>query len=123
MCRSRRWAGNRRYPRAVPIDVVLRDEGAKEIRGLADPAGGTFDAAGDFDRLLYVNPALRVWSTFDPDDDVTLRAAECSELLTELPHLLALAKPGTETRGLERLRVLAEHCVGLPGATLLVRGD
>lgn len=104
---------------AVPIDVVLRDESAREVRGLPDPAGGTFDAAGDFDRLLDVDPSLRVWSAFDAEGDVTLSAKECSEL----PRVLPLAKPGRESRGLERLRVLAERCVDLQGATLLVRGD
>lgn len=107
----------------MPIDVVLRDGSANEVRGLADPAGGKFDAAGDFDRLLDVDPSLRVWSAFDAEGYVTLTAVECSELLVELPRLLALAKPGPERRGLERLRTLAEQCIGLPGATLLVRGD
>jgi hypothetical protein len=107
----------------VPIDVVLRDENGREVRALSDPAGGTFDAAGDFDRLLYIDASLRAWSRVDPDGSVVSSGDECSELLAELPTLLALSKPGRERRGLERLRVLAEQVVATPGATLLVRGD
>jgi hypothetical protein len=36
----------------VPIYVELRDGEGRPIRGMPDPSGGTFDAAGDFDRFI-----------------------------------------------------------------------
>jgi len=90
---------------------------------LTDPTGGTFDAAGDFDRLLGANPDRPFRSLFLPDDEVTLTPDQCALLVNDLTYLQPMAKPGPERRGLERLRVLAEICRDGPGTALLVCGD
>jgi hypothetical protein len=56
----------------VAIYVELRDETGLAVTGLKDPSGGTFDAAGDFDRFLdqptygQVPDGLPVLESLDP---------------------------------------------------------
>ncbi len=107
----------------MPLDAVLYDEGGTQVRGLPDPSGGTFDAAGNFDGLVGVDPSLTVWSSLDPDGEVLVRQAQAASLLAELPCLLSVSKPGPERRGLERLRVLTERLADEPGYVLRLLGD
>lgn len=107
----------------MPIVAVLYDDEGQQVRALPDPIGGTFDAAGDFDRLLGVDASLGVWSSLDPEGEVSLGADRARELLEELPTLIAASRPGVERRGLERLRVLSEHLAAEPSYVLTFLGD
>lgn len=107
----------------MPIDAVLYDDEGRQVRGFADPAGGTFDAAGDFDRLVGVDDSLVVWSSLDPEGEVSLGAAQARELLAEIPTLITASRPGPERRGLERLRVLIERLAAEPNYVLTFLGD
>jgi hypothetical protein len=98
---------------------------------LPDPAGGTFSAAGDFDRLLSMDgelplpdpPHLSALSRVEGYADVEFTGGELAQVAQEAKLLMSLAEPGPELRGLDRLRVLAEFGARTPGAVLLVQGD
>jgi hypothetical protein len=95
----------------VGVNVVLKLESGKEVRGLADPAGGTFDAARDFDRLLSAtDESIRMLKDVDPYGDTVFNALQMPALLTDLDRLTALDLAPIERRGLDRLRVMAERC-------------
>jgi hypothetical protein len=93
----------------VPIRVELRTERGEVIRNLADPSGGTFDAAGDFDRLLTNADGLM--RGVDPYGDTVFNRIQADDLVNEVDRL-ATANDATpmERRGLARLRVMAERC-------------
>ena len=101
------------------------------IVALPDPSGGMFDAAGDFDRLLPMEnqlpvrdaPELPMLSRIEAYADVEFSSDDMVAVGKEAARLMQVAKPGPETRGLERLRVLAEHGAQVPGAVLRVEGD
>jgi hypothetical protein len=117
------------YALAVPIVCELVVDGRAVT--LPDPAGDTFDAAGGFDRLLPIRGALPpdptsdvpVLSRIDPDGEVEFTVKDIKAISAEIGILLARAKPGVETRGLNRLRVLVDHGRHVPGAVLRVLGD
>lgn len=82
-----------RYPAisciSVGVAAVLVDDAGRERGGLPDPAGGTFDAAGDFDRLLG-DPRtghLQMWTSIDVYGQTELS-----------PGQAALASPGASRR-------------------------
>ena len=105
------------------VQVYLYRAG-KRISGLADPSGGHFDAAGDFDRLIpTADTAFPVLSRVDPDQDLELDPQSMPELTAEIDRLLPQARQGPEQRGLLRLRALAQTCAATPGASLLFLGD
>lgn len=96
----------------------------EQLVGLADPAGGTFDAAGDFDRLMpTADRSFPVLSRADPYGELHLHSAEMPQLLSEIERLLPTARHGPERRGLDRLRVLAEVCATMPEASIAFVGD
>lgn len=107
------------------VIVVLRRSSGEDVRGLPDPAGGTFDAAGDFDRWLSppVDSELRALSLVDADGTTTLGSGQVALLLADVAHLLASDLKPTERRGLERLRALAERCAGDEELSLWFIGD
>ncbi|MBC7373454.1 MAG: hypothetical protein H7323_05635 [Frankiales bacterium] len=92
---------------------------------MPDPAGGTFDAAGDFDRLLVDSPVVRlpVWSSIDPHGVVDLSADGAERLLVELATVILTAEPGAEQNGLRRLSALCQECARHPALTLRFIGD
>jgi hypothetical protein len=93
----------------VPIVAILRNEHGEQQRGLDDPSGGTFDAAGDFDRLIPVNdPSYRLIGQIDPYGETVFNWFQMTDLLADLDRLHT-AK-AVELRGLARLRRLAELC-------------
>ncbi len=93
------------------IVVIVEREDGQEVRGFPDPAGGTFDAAGDFDRVLPEgDESFTVLKLVDPDGDTVLNATDIKGLLADIDRLAALALNPVERRGLDRLRVMAEHC-------------
>jgi hypothetical protein len=107
----------------MPIDAVVLDASGKELRGFPDPAGGTFDAAGNFDRLVGCDAALAVWSLVDPDRELRLTQEQSRSLIAEIAVLLDLSKAGPERRGVDRLRVLAERSSTDATLSLVFRGD
>ena len=91
------------------------------VRGLPDPSGGTFDAAGDFDRLLGL-PDGTSFSRIDPYSDTSFTAEELSELLAAISHHLAFDLSGTERRGLLRLEAMA-IAARRSGGSVKILGD
>jgi hypothetical protein len=106
----------------VGIQVTLRRADGRPLRGLADPNGGTFDAAGDFDDMLG-SPDLPVLGGMDPYGETTFDARQTIALIADVDSALGHAKPGPETRGLHRLRAMAEMCQTDESLTLHVLGD
>lgn len=108
--------------REVGVRVVLRVDGRQAT--LADPAGGTFDAAGDFDRLLPVSAeAFPVLSRIDPFGEVRIPTEDLSALASEVDSLLEMPIDGAERRGLLRLRELATKGQTLATSELRFVGD
>jgi hypothetical protein len=104
----------------VQVELVVAGE---RIRALPDPAGGLFDGAGDFDRLLRASgPDRALLSAVDPHDETRLGPGEMSALIAEIDLILDKAKPGPERRGLMRLRAMAVRC-RQEGGQLLFTGD
>ncbi len=105
------------------VDAVLR-VGGELVVGLPDPSGGTFDAAGDFDRLLPLNPdAFPILSRIDPEGVAEFGPSEMAAIVDEAERVLALVKAGPERRGVLRLQALAAHGSGIPLAALRITGD
>ena len=89
--------------------AVLRNEQGEQELGLADPNGGTFDAAGDFHRLIPSDdPSYGPIRHVDPWGSTVFDRLQMLDLLADIDRL----QPNTpdETRGLARLRRLAELC-------------
>ena len=105
------------------VSAVLVDAAGRQAGGLEDPAGGSFDAAGDVDRLLDAVPQAATWSGVDVFGETRLSSAGARALLAELPLLEAVAVDGPERRGLARLSVLAAMCERDDSLTLLFVGD
>jgi hypothetical protein len=83
------------------------------IRGLADPAGGTFDAAGDFDPLIGRGAGYRLLQAVDPgggEYGAVFDAAQMDDLLSDIDLAMSRAALPVEQRGLQRLRVMAVRC-------------
>jgi hypothetical protein len=95
-----------------------------QVLVLADPSGGTFNAAGDFDRLLPVpGDDFPVLARVEPYSDVVISGTDLAALAFEAARLLKLADTGPEQRGLLRLRALAVAGQDEPDAELWFIGD
>lgn len=104
----------------VQVELVVAGE---RIRALPDPAGGLFDGAGDFDRLLRASdPETALLNAVDPHGETRLGPGEMSALIAEIDLMLGKAKPGPERRGLMRLRTMAVRC-GQEHGQLVFTGD
>jgi hypothetical protein len=91
---------------------------------LADPSGGTFNAACDFDRLLPVSgKTFPVLARVDPYGDAIVASSDLVALASEVGLLLKQAKQGPERRGLLRLQTLALAGCGEPDAVIRFIGD
>jgi len=98
---------------------------------LPDPAGGTFNAAGDFDRLLPMfgdtaserNSPLNVLSRVDSEGCVVFDAPAMADVVGDVDLLAPRASVGPESRGLARLRVLAVRGAKIAHAELHAIGD
>lgn len=104
------------------IDVTLRRGDGQPLKGLPDPTGGTFDAAGDFDDLLE-SSTLPVLGSFDPYGQITLDSQSMEALIVDVDTALNQPGTGSQARGLRRLRVMAEMCRADESLTLHVMGD
>lgn len=113
----------------MPIRVELRDQTGRVRTALRDPSGGTFDAAGDFDRFIdrppygQVPAGLPVLESVDPFGETQLPSGVMGRLIADCDRALAVANSGPERRGLLRLRVLAQECSRDPNSTLVCVGD
>ena len=107
----------------MPVQVVLIDaDGRPQTWG--DPAGGRFDAAGGFDRLIGIDAQLLpMWSSLYAEEDWTFEIDDLAGLLQDLDVLESRAVAGAEQRGLGRLRLLAQAALADPVLTLEWRGD
>jgi len=91
---------------------------------LTDPAGGTFTAAGDFDRLLPVSgTSFPILARVDPYGTVVVLGTGMAAVVVEVGLLLEQAQTGSERRGLLRLRALAIAGQAESGAVLRFSGD
>ena len=113
----------------MPIYVELRDPTGRARIGLPDPSGGTFDAAGDFDRFIDQPPyrlvpdGLPILESVDPFGDTKMPSMVMGRLIADCVCALRVAQDGPERRGLLRLRALAEACSGDPESALFWIGD
>jgi len=86
---------------------------------LPDPSGGTFNAAGDLDRLLPVSgKTFPVLARVDPYGDATVASSDLVALASEVALLLKQAKQDPERHGLLRLQALALAGRGKPDAVI-----
>ncbi|GAA2032244.1 hypothetical protein GCM10009740_22870 [Terrabacter terrae] len=106
----------------MTIWVELRRRDSSPVRDVADPSGGTFDAAGDFDRFIG-RPTLPVLGAIDPYADTSIASVEMPGLLRDIELSLDDAKDGPEMRGLLRLRALAGLCRDDASTYLIFGGD
>ena len=104
------------------IEATLHRLNGERLRGLSDPNGGTFDAAGDFDRLIG-SEDLRIIGSLDPYGDAVLGAETMVDLMADVDSALAAGRDGPERRGLRRLRAMAEMVRANDSLTLRVVGD
>jgi len=102
-----------------------------EVRGadgqrvtLDDPSGGTFDAAGDFDRLIPADsPDLPALSALDPYGEWTVPFDRLSDLAAEVASVRRDARPGPEEHGLDRLSALISACLTQEDLVVVFAGD
>ncbi|QCX27694.1 hypothetical protein [Nocardioides jishulii] len=111
------------------IYVELRDQAGRARTGLPDPSGGTFDAAGDFDRFVDQPPyglvpgGLPVLESVDPFGETKMPSGAMARVIADCARALTMAEGGPEQRGLLRLRILAEECSRDPSSALFWIGD
>jgi hypothetical protein len=105
------------------VGVVATLEVDGHVVRLSDPSGGTFDAAGDFDRLLQFASALPMLSRVAERGDVHFSSSELASVRDEVSSLLELARGGQERRGLLRLHALASYGSQVPRSAPRVAGD
>lgn len=107
----------------MPVAFVLINAAGKPVR-IADPSGGTTDAAGDFDRFVGgFDAELPVLGRLDVYDDTALPRGQLEALLREIHHLNHLDLRDVERRGLGRLTALVEKCRNDSTTTLWCFGD
>jgi hypothetical protein len=105
------------------VYAEARDVAGRRV-SFDDPSGGTFDAAGDFDRLIPANNlALPTLSAVDPDAVEPVPVDRLPELALEVEAIRGDARPGPEQRGLDRLAVLISECGARADLTLVFVGD
>jgi hypothetical protein len=104
----------------IEAEMILVGE---RVRRLSDPDGGSFDAAGDFDRLVpSAGHAFALLGRVDAHGETCFEYGEMEQLVAEIDLLLSEARPGPEYRGLMRLRVMALRCAREHGK-LVFLGD
>ena len=110
--------------------IVLRDRSGTTVKGMTDPFGLKFDAAGDFEDLIdeALSPRL---AAIDLHATTTLSSSSAAALCPEVDQLLASVPVGAkgagcdgqDWRGLSRLRVMLTLCQTDPGFTVEFVGD
>ena len=99
----------------MPIRVELRTERGVVVRDIDDPAGGTFDAAGDFDHFLggeisQSGQPYRLFQYVDLYGDTIFNRLQMNEVLADVELATTGNLNPIEERGLARLRTMAERC-------------
>lgn len=108
------------------VIVRLMRDSQQIIGDLPDPGGGTFDAAGDLDRLIPPRqPGSRLLHYIDPYGDAVFNHKQMPELLEDIADLATATDQlnDAERHGLDRLRVMAERCREGPHLYLWFLGD
>jgi hypothetical protein len=108
-------------PLAVGVRITLEVDG--RAVSLSDPSDGSFDAAGDIDRLIPFPDTWWTLSRIDPYGLVEFTPLEMATLADEAAAVLDQAREGAERRGTLRLRALASHGSQIPGSVLRAIGD
>ena len=104
------------------ISEVRDDDG--RLVTLVDPSGGTFTAAGDFDRLVPADDArLPLLSSLDPFGEWAVPFDRLGDLAAEVAVIAGQAREGAESRGLARLTAQVEWCVHAVDQRLTFIGD
>jgi hypothetical protein len=82
------------------ISAVLKRETGDMLRDLEDPAGGTFDAAGDFDRVLPDgDTSFTLLRYIDRCGDTVFNRLQMSDLLADIARLALMElTPGRASR-------------------------
>lgn len=105
----------------MPLRVELRNWRGEVVTKLADPAGGTFEAAGDFDRVLFDGDLVggadgrapfTLLRYVDALGVTVFNRLQMNDLLQDIE--VVVGRQGVtpiERRGFERLRVMAERCL------------
>jgi hypothetical protein len=113
----------------MPIGAELRGVSGAVLKGLADPAGGTFDAAGDFDDALplvarqRVAVTYRVLGSVEPYGSFEVGPDRMDDLLHDIALAATLDLGDVARRGLNRLRVMAERCRDESSLRIVFVGD
>ena len=106
------------------ITVELRDERGGLVRGLPDPEDGTFNAAGEYDRLIpFEDQSFRLLRYVNPHGDTVFNTLQMQDLLADLDQVDEREAQAIERRGLARLRVIAERCRDEPHLYVWFIGD
>jgi hypothetical protein len=116
------------------IDFVLRLADGTSPVTLPDPGSGTFDAAGDFDGVLFRScDPVEVLSRADPyGDNIVFTHDEAEGMLRDTEILARDAERygpapqgwrASSRHGLLRLREMAAFCRDHPGSTIVQNGD
>ena len=84
------------------VVATLVDANGGQVRGLPDPAGGTFDAAGDFDRLLS-EPVRQLRTLCDVDlyGSTAFTRVHMDDIVSDIEILETAGVSSIERRGLE----------------------
>lgn len=108
---------------AVGITSEVRDRDGRAVT-VEDPNGGTFTAAGDFDRLIPADdPQLPLLSALDPFGEWSVPFDRLRDLSAEVAVVARQATEGAESRGLARQAAQVEACVGAVDQRLIFVGD
>ena len=89
----------------TPVGLIseARDPDGQPVN-LADPTGGTFTAAGDFDRLVPADDSnLPLLTALDPYGEWAVPHDRLPDLATEVSAIRPRSTDGPESRGLARL--------------------
>ena len=108
------------------VDAVLTKADGNRVTQLPDPSlGGTFDAAGDFDRLIpdHDDESFVCWRFIEPYGRTVFNRRQMPTFIQELDQLLTSAKDGPERHGMLRLRVLASTVLAQHHLYLVLLGD
>lgn len=106
------------------VVAILIETDGRRVTRLDDPGGGTFDAAGDFDRLLDGSDLHPVLGSLDVYGITTLEYADMDDLIADIDRIVAAETlQPLESRGLQRLRVMAEECARRGDLQIVLVGD
>jgi hypothetical protein len=109
----------------VGVEASLISEDGRRVTGLEDPAGGTFAGAGGFDRLLSgPSENLECLGRVSVDGVTTLEREDMEGLIADIDSIAASSTlQPEESRGLQRLRVMALECAARGRLVIVFVGE